>query len=311
MPPSLSLFGRAGSRRPCGAATRPLALALALALGPGRGAGAEPKQARACADAHYEAQKARDEGKLLETRRRLVACSQEGCPRAVSRECAEWLVEVEKALPSLVLKAVDARGGDVFDVEASENGERIELRPDGKAFAVDPGPHVYRFEHGGQAVEERVLVREGEQRRALVVTFDRVNVPPPAPPPRAPGPPPAAAPGRGRHLTAASVALGGVGVAALGAFAFFGATGRSDYRRLRDDCGRSCAPGDVDDVRGKLLVADLSLGVGVVSLAAASVLWLTSADPAPPGAAGARRPGPGVALVPAPGGAFASVGGAF
>jgi hypothetical protein len=304
-----------GSRRaPLSPASRPLgalALAFALALGARPAVGADPKQARVCADAHYESQKLRDDGKLVEARKRLVACSQESCPRAVSRECAELLVEVDKVTPSLILKAVDAQGHDLFDVEAGEGGERFEVRPDGKATSVDPGPHVYRLTHSGQVVEERVLMREGEQRRVVVVRFDQVNVPPPAPPaPGAPASPDAAsAVGRGRHLTAASIAFGGLGLVALGSFAYFGLAGRGDYERLRDDCDRSCAPGDVRDTRSKLLVADISLGVGVASLATATALFLFSADSPASGAKSARGPRP--ALVPIDGGVLTSLGGAF
>src|SRR5262249_11708976 len=70
--------------------------------------------------------------------------------------------------------------------------------------------------------------------------------------------------------------LGGVGVLSLGSFAYFGISGSSDASNLRNTCAPNCADSAVSDVRRKLLIADVSLGVGVVSLAVAGYLLLTA-----------------------------------
>jgi hypothetical protein len=288
------------------------AVVASVALGaPPLAARAQPAgdaSARTCIDAHYESQKLRSGAKLVEARKRLVACSQEACPAVISRECAEWLVEVDKTLPTLVLKATDALDHDVTEINATENGAPFPLRPDGKPVAVDPGPHTYRFEYGGQTVEMNVVVREGELRRVLQVVFDQVPVPRVE----------RRGESRGPHFTLPSLVLGGVGVAGVGASLFLGLSGRADYDQLRDECSPRCDPKRRDDVDTKLLAADIALGVGLASLGVATIVFLTSGDvveapaAAPGRAAARRRPPPiGWSFGPTPNGGLTSLFGTF
>jgi hypothetical protein len=70
--------------------------------------------------------------------------------------------------------------------------------------------------------------------------------------------------------------LAGVGVVALGSFGYFGISGHARASDLKDGCGqtKTCDPADVDSARSKYLVADVSLGIGVVALGAAAAVWL-------------------------------------
>jgi hypothetical protein len=71
-------------------------------------------------------------------------------------------------------------------------------------------------------------------------------------------------------------------VAALGVFGTFGVLGLTDANRLRATCVPACQSSDVDAVHTKLVVADVALGVGVVSLAVATWLGLSALGaPAP------------------------------
>src|SRR5262249_17034964 len=73
---------------------------------------------------------------------------------------------VDALVPSLVFAARDARGSDIFDVGVVLDGKRLVERLDGRPVEVDPGQHVVRFEAKDyEAVEQRVLVREGEKAR--------------------------------------------------------------------------------------------------------------------------------------------------
>jgi hypothetical protein len=67
--------------------------------------------------------------------------------------------------------------------------------------------------------------------------------------------------------------LTAVGVAGGASFTYWGLTGRQEAEVLADTCGvdRSCTKSQVDPVRTKLIVADVSLGLGVVALGAA--IW--------------------------------------
>jgi hypothetical protein len=66
--------------------------------------------------------------------------------------------------------------------------------------------------------------------------------------------------------------LGGIGLAALGAFGYFGVTGMNDASTLRATCAPACTDAQIQSVRWKLVAADSGLGVGVVSLVAA--VWI-------------------------------------
>jgi hypothetical protein len=73
----------------------------------------------------------------------------------------------------------------------------------------------------------------------------------------------------------------GVGVVALSSFAYFGITASNDAADLRRECKPNCPVDQVDAVRSKLVVANVSLGVGVVALGVAGVLWLVRGSSAP------------------------------
>jgi hypothetical protein len=69
--------------------------------------------------------------------------------------------------------------------------------------------------------------------------------------------------------------LGGVGVVGIGAFAYLGLTAKGDLDHLRQTCAPFCSSSDLDSARHEALGADIALGVGVVSLAAAAYVLLT------------------------------------
>jgi hypothetical protein len=99
----------------------------------------------------------------------------------------------------------------------------------------------------------------------------------------------------------------GVSLVALGSFAYFGATGTSDLNRLRDQCAGHCAQSDVDAAWNKLVAADISLAVAVVSGGIAGWLFFQAARSTHDGPTG--EPHLGVTL--RPGGVEASWKGRF
>lgn len=273
---------------------------------------AAPSSARAddkaaCVAASEDAQQLRSEGKLLDAREKLLACVRDACPAIVRKDCSDWLGEVDRSIPSVVPSAKDAGGHDVVAAQMFVDGRKVAAHLDGRAVAIDPGAHVLRFDAAtGQSVEERVIVREGERNRPIIVLLG---------PSGAGGTHRAAATdgaAKGRTgVSVASIVLAGVGVAALGSFAYFGVTGRSKVDDLRATCAPNCSATDVDAARTKLIVADVSLGVGVVSLAVAAVLYFTRSDgdaASARGGLGGMRVGGGPLMG---GGGAASLAGSF
>jgi hypothetical protein len=133
---------------------------------------------------------------------------------------------------------------------------------------------------GAEPQEQRILLAPGEKNRTINVTFVRPQPVPIAPAPLVTPPRPALAPEqppqrtRGHGLPAGSYLFGGLGLAALGVFGTYGILGLTDANHLRATCVPACQSSDVDAVHTKLLVADVALGVGLVSLGVATWLGL-------------------------------------
>jgi hypothetical protein len=249
--------------------TRPL---LVLCLGAVAAAGpAQAQDKMACVEASERAQHLRTDGKLAEARSALITCASEKCPAVVRNDCKAWLGELETARPSVVVSARTAGGRDLADVRVFIDGKPVSERLDGKAIYVDPGSHTFRYEAAGAPpVEDTLLVREGEKSRVVTVTFQTGDGP--KEPALHPGPE-----GGGRSgLPTISYVLGGLGVVATGSFLYFAVSGRSDYSDLRSRCSPECDPHDVSPIRTKLFVADVSLGVAIVSFGLAVVFALTN-----------------------------------
>jgi hypothetical protein len=125
-----------------------------------------------CINANDVAQTARQEGKLRETKKQLLVCVSKSCPGPVRDDCTERLDEVDKAMPTVVFAASDARGNDLSDVRVSVDGEALAESLDGTPVAVDPGGHVFRFEasNGGIATK-KIVLREAEKGRRVSIVF--------------------------------------------------------------------------------------------------------------------------------------------
>jgi hypothetical protein len=214
----------------------------------------------ACAAAAEEGQSARDRHALRDARAALVRCGGTDCPEAVRRDCVAWLDDVERRTPTAVFFADAGPGRDLTDVRVLLDGVLVAPRLDGRSVAVDPGEHRVRFvREDGRAEERSVLFVEGEKNRKVEARF--ADAPRPPVPERA-GPSPWA------------WAAAGVGVAGLAGFTAFGLAGRSDLATL-DRCSPRCDPSDVDAARTKYVLADVSLGIAIVGLGVATVLFLT------------------------------------
>src|SRR5215831_16876217 len=145
----------------------------------------------ACVQRHEDAQVARRSGKLLAARAALLACSREVCPDVVRGDCVNWLEDVNRSVPSVVITARD-RGLDVVDVKVFLDGEVVATHLTGSALEADPGEHHFRFTSArGPVVERTVLMSEGMRNRPIEVEFAPPPPPATAPPPPAAAPPPA------------------------------------------------------------------------------------------------------------------------
>ena len=234
------------------------------------------KEVAACYDDFERSQELRREHRLVEARAALTHCAVKTCPVAVSRPCEKWLAEVNATVPSVVVRAETGAGEPIEEGTLSIDGNvRGELPM--VSLALDPGEHTFVLRRAGETVARATIVlAEGDRDRDVLL---RGLVPTQGPAPVTPVALPAAPIDRPRRgLTAAPIALFATSALGLGVFAVVGAGTRSDAADLRSRCSPRCASGDVDPLRTRALIADVGLGIGVVSAAAGLYLALSRVD---------------------------------
>ncbi len=197
---------------------------------------------RECAAANETAQDLRSMGRLREARQKLAICTAESCPGAIREDCGQRLQEVDAAIPTITIAAVEATGGDLTGVRVTMDGQPLLQQLGGTAMAVDPGEHHFVFDAPGYHEKiETFVVREGEHNRDLRVVLES-TAPPPAP--ATPPPPPAVTPkDDGTTMRTAGLASGGAGAAGVVVGAIFGIVSKLTY-----DAGmRGCAVNNLND----------------------------------------------------------------
>jgi hypothetical protein len=219
--------------------------------------------ALACEAKYESAQELALAAKLLEARAAYRECLQDSCPALLRSDCLKRYEDVGVRVPSIILAARGAAGQDLVDVEIDLDGRRVASRVTGTALETNPGPHRVRFSRGGRAEDFEIVVREGEKLRTIV--HELRDAPPQAA---------SAAPSAGARWPAYAAA--GVGAVAFASFAFFGIRGVTDAQSLHEQCAPHCSQSAETNVHTELVVADISLGIGVVASAVA--LWLFLRD---------------------------------
>ena len=217
-----------------------------------------------CIAAFERTQQLRASGKLRSARAEALVCSGRECPPIASRDCATWLLELDRITPSVVFGA-QASGVELLDVTVVVDGETVTRRLDGRAMPLDPGPHHLRFSSPGHTVvEQDVLVSEGETARKIVALL--------APTARPVGPPVVTS----RPVPPSVWVAGGVAALAAAGGVLFALEGFGKKHDLdTSGCKPDCAQRDVDSMQRTLLAADIFAGVGVIAVAATVYFFVT------------------------------------
>lgn len=248
-------------------------VALLAAVSPSAAA-PTPSTAEECAATAEHAADLRDGGRLRDAAAAFAVCARDACPRIVRDDCRRGLQDLDERGPHLISKLRDADGHDVADADLALDDQPLSVDARTRGLLVDPGTHVLSARRGGAVVaRSTVIVTANDGLRTVELTLAR---PAPARSPEAPPP------------TAASKApwiVGGVGLALVVVGSALGAWTYADYRDLEESCRPDCASSRVDPVHTRGVVADVALGLGVVTLAGALVLRLAGAPSAPPRAA--------------------------
>jgi hypothetical protein len=217
----------------------------------------------ACADAALKGQTLGRSHQLLEAREQLRVCAQATCPALVQTDCASWLADVEKALPTVVITAKDAAGDDLTDVKVSANGRPLATKLRGESVPLDPGLYSLHFETAdGLTADREALVKEGLKSQELTAVLmgaplDHVEVP------------------HGSPWRTVGWVAGAVGVVGLGVGIAFGFSAMSDKSSAHCSAAGVCESGPLGDARTSATISTSGIVAGGVLLAggAALVLW--------------------------------------
>lgn len=227
----------------------------------------------ACARAHEQAQIDRRDGKFREAKKQLLACMQDRCPLAAEAPCKRWYEELDASMPTIVARVFDREGSSTFDAKLLIDGEVVDEHVGPTAIEVDPGKHVARFELAGAVAEREFTIVEGQKNMIVEARFAA-----PAKPATNASDGGAPKPGEdaaSRPIPTSAIVFGGVGVVGVGAFAILGATGLAKESSLRAGCAPGCDKSEVSALHARYVAADVSLGVGVAAIAAATILFVT------------------------------------
>lgn len=239
-------------------------------------AAAHADEKAACIDSAETAQKLRGQGKLVDARTRLLECTRDACPKVVRDDCTNWIAEVDKDTPSVIVRARSPRDEDV-DGAISIDGKVVKGHVDGAPIPVDPGPHAIRLTAADVAfddAETKVIVALGEKNRIVTLALA----------PKGHGSVAATPPDATRTSSTRWVgwAMGGLGVASLATFAILQILAQGAYSDMKDSaCGiaNTCGADVLDPIRTKFVVSGVMLGLGS-ALVVGSVIWLIADRPA-------------------------------
>jgi hypothetical protein len=264
-------------------------------------------QKAACTEAYEQAQEEKASGHFKTALSHLRACVAPECPRFIREDCARWMDQAEAATPTVVF-AVRRNGVDQTEVDVTCDGQPLTHSLDGKALALDPGMHTFLFSIPGlPSVERPLLIREGEHNRLIEVEFQGGATPVTGKSEEHFASPISGIPSAERSLDAQHstsrpylmYGLAGTGVLGIAGFSAFALLGSSQQGDLEKSCSPNCRTSQVDSVKTKYLVADVCLGVGLVSLGVATYLFFSTPSG---GSHSDKKPEISIDLVPRPGG---------
>ncbi len=211
-----------------------------------------------CVEAHDNARVLMLEEKWLEARDGMLRCQEPACPLAIRSDCAAWLEEVARVLPTLLVVVERDDDGNA-PVELELDGKKLALPNPPTPIEVLPGTHLVRVSLAPYPAVERVVVLgKGEKNHLVRVQFARER-PAPAPAPVAPRPPE-----RSRPIPVVTYALAGGAVAAFATSGILLGSALASRDEALDSCAPECPSEDRESIDARLLAADIFGAAGIV-----------------------------------------------
>ncbi len=230
--------------------------------------------AKQCVAQNNDGAQKRDEHHLLAAREAYRACVAETeCPDMVRSECDSAVADLKTAVPTLLVAVVDELHHDLAGATLTLDGQPVAL--DGSALEVDPGPHELGATRGELSKKLQIIAIESDLNRRveIVLQAPHTDVEFAVPQTGASASP--------RRSKLPAYLLGGVAVLGAASFSYFALSGHSELAGTLDHCKPYCPADEVRSVRTKYLLADISLGVSLVSLGGAGYWLLSTPKEAP------------------------------
>jgi hypothetical protein len=242
---------------------------------------------RACVAASTDGQTLQKADKLIEARDKLHFCASSSCPEIVRSRCTRWLSDLDAEIPSVIVRAKDAEGSDILDIDVTIDGHAITA---GRQETLDPGEHVVVVTRpDGQTKQEKFLLVDGERARVLTVHLGE-HAPPPAAPSASPQDKDKADEGQRGGIPTGAWVLGGLSLVAFGGAVFFYAQAASDFNQAQKTCSPSCGSSVTQPVLVNEDLSYVSIGVGVAALGGAIAWALLDHPPKPAKSAAVYTP---------------------
>jgi hypothetical protein len=271
--------------------------AILLEASPSR---AEKPSKVECVAANEAGQVLVQSGKLTEAERKLATCMAASCPIPVREDCAQRLIDVGRAIPSVAFEWKDGAGNAVRPARVTMDGQTLQDALGGKPVRVDPGEHRFAFEADGQSpVEKTLTLREGEQGRKETIVFPggpaaavsdsaRPSVPE-HPPAEAHPAGDVATPPPSHGIPTLVYVAGGAAVVGLALGIGAGVAASSRNSALATECtGNACPPGAQQDIGAFRTWRDWSTAgyvLAAAGLVGGVVFWLAAPGDKAQGAA--------------------------
>ncbi len=225
-----------------------------------------------CITASEKAQQLRDQQKLLEARKELLACGRDTCPTPVKKDCAELLADVMRRIPTIVLRVKGHQGEDLADATVSLDGQPIASHLDGQPMTVDPGLHEVRVQGAsGVDIATKIVAVQGEHERLVVLDVG------------APVPEPSRPMSRATGQRIAGVIIGVAGVAGVVIGTVYGLNAIDDKNTQISDCASNTqctnpmgAAAAHRDAQSSGTISTVAFIAGGVVLAAGVIVFFTA-----------------------------------
>lgn len=214
------------------------------------------EQVEQCVSQHDNARQLRVREEWRDARTAMLACADERCPLVIGADCRAWLEELGRVLPTLLLVVErDDPAADWSTLRIELDGQVIQLPDPPVPVEHLPGSHRLRVELGGHApIERTIVLQKGEKNHLEQLRFASPrSVPVLARTPRAT-----------RPVQLSTYLLSAGALSAFAASVALLASGLRERADAKVNCAPSCKTSVRRSIETRLVLADVTGGVGLV-----------------------------------------------